>query len=213
MALFWDAVQKSSKFLQNSSMHKCANPLPSVPHCCVWLFSHYNALYHLISEHSSGSIPPPIPGQLLVQIFINKGEEKALGISEHITVDRRRQNNIPDSDGVELGQTRKRSDTVSRVHSDSHDQKKEQIGRNTKVDIITSLCEISLYFYNLNTSGSCGSCCSEVFARQHSHFPMTVGDAWFHRELRCMSISFLMLSELLESLKAFVVPNGSRSFF
>jgi hypothetical protein len=43
-----------------------------------------------------------------------------------------------------------------------------------------------LYFYNLNTSGSCGSCCSEVFAHQHSHFPTTVGDAWFHRELRCM---------------------------
>ncbi|KIM89585.1 hypothetical protein PILCRDRAFT_1929 [Piloderma croceum F 1598] len=42
-----------------------------------------------------GSTPPPIPGQLLVQIFITKEEEKALGISEHITVDWR-QNNIPD---------------------------------------------------------------------------------------------------------------------
>jgi len=41
----------------------------------------YNALYHLISEHSSGSTPPPIPGQLLVQIFVTKEEEKALGIS------------------------------------------------------------------------------------------------------------------------------------
>ena len=35
----------------------------------------YNALYHLISEHSSGSTPPLIPGQLLVQMFITKEEE------------------------------------------------------------------------------------------------------------------------------------------
>jgi hypothetical protein len=53
----------------------------------------YNALYHLISEHSSGSTPPSIPGQLLVQMFITK-EERALGI---------RQNNIPGSDGIQLG--------------------------------------------------------------------------------------------------------------
>jgi hypothetical protein len=50
----------------------------------------YNVLYHLISEYSSGSTPPPIPGQLLVQIFITKEEEKALGILEHITVDWRK---------------------------------------------------------------------------------------------------------------------------
>jgi hypothetical protein len=61
-------------------------------------------------------------------MFITKEEEKALGISEHITVvDWRRQNNIPDSDGVELGQTRKRSDTVSTAHSDSHDQKRNRL--------------------------------------------------------------------------------------
>ena len=87
----------------------------------------YNALYHLISEHSSGSTPPSIPGQLLVQMFITKEEENALGISEHITVDWRRKNNIPDSDGVELGQTRKRSDTVSTANSDSHDQKRNRL--------------------------------------------------------------------------------------
>ena len=63
---------------------------------------------------------------LLVQIFITKEEEKALGISEPITVDWRKQNNIPDSDGVEL-QTRKRSDTVSTAHSDSHDQKRNKL--------------------------------------------------------------------------------------
>jgi hypothetical protein len=57
-------------------------------------------------------------------MFITREEERALGISEHNTVDWRRQNNIPDSDGIQLGQTRKRSETVSTAHSDSHDQKK-----------------------------------------------------------------------------------------
>jgi len=89
----------------------------------------YNALYHLISEHSSGSTPPSIPGQLLVQIFINKEEEKAPDIPEHNTIDWRRQNNIPDSDSdvFELGKTRKRSDTVSMSHSDSHDKKRNRL--------------------------------------------------------------------------------------
>jgi hypothetical protein len=86
----------------------------------------YNALYHLISEHSPGSTLPPIPGQLLVQIFITKEEEKPLGILEHHWRIQR-QNNIPDSDVYELGQTRKRSDTVSTAHSDSHDQKKKRL--------------------------------------------------------------------------------------
>jgi hypothetical protein len=44
--------------------------------------------------------PPFFLGQLLVQMFITKEEERALGISEHNTVDWRRQNNIPDSDGA-----------------------------------------------------------------------------------------------------------------
>jgi hypothetical protein len=72
------------------------------------------------------SIPPSIPGQLLVKIFITKEEEKALGISEPNTVDWRRQNNIPDTDMVELGLTRKRSDTMSTAHSD-HDQKRNKL--------------------------------------------------------------------------------------
>ena len=80
-------------------------------------------MYHLISEYSSGSTPPSIPGQLLVQIFITKEEEKALCILEH---DWRRQNNIPDSEELEFGQTRKRSDTVSTTHSDNHDQKRRR---------------------------------------------------------------------------------------
>jgi hypothetical protein len=35
-------------------------------------------------------------------MFITKEEEKALGISEHNTINWRRQNNISDTDGVEL---------------------------------------------------------------------------------------------------------------
>jgi len=40
----------------------------------------YNALHHLASEHSTGITPPSIPGQLLVQMFIQKEEEMALSI-------------------------------------------------------------------------------------------------------------------------------------
>ena len=42
----------------------------------------YNALYHLITEHSNDGIVPEIPGELLVKILIHKKEEIALGISE-----------------------------------------------------------------------------------------------------------------------------------
>ena len=60
-------------------------------------------------------------------MFITKEEEKVLGISDHDTVDWRRQNNIPGSDGVQLGQTRKGPDTVSAAHSDSRDQKRDRL--------------------------------------------------------------------------------------
>ena len=39
-------------------------------------------MYHLIHEHSIGDTSPPIPGQLLVQIFITKEGERALDIQE-----------------------------------------------------------------------------------------------------------------------------------
>ena len=78
--------------------------LTDPPTICIWT---YNALYHLISENSSGSTPPPISGQLLVQMFITKEEEKAIGISEQKTVEQtwRRKNNIPDSNKIELVKT------------------------------------------------------------------------------------------------------------
>ena len=44
----------------------------------------YNALYHLISEHSSDGIPE-IPGELLVKMFIHRAEEEAVGIDQNAT--------------------------------------------------------------------------------------------------------------------------------
>jgi len=56
-------------------------------------------------------------------MFITTEEEKALGISEHNTVDWRRQNNIPDSDGIELQLVK----TSSTPHSDSHENKRNRL--------------------------------------------------------------------------------------
>ena len=42
----------------------------------------YNALYHLIAEHSNGGILPEILGELLVKMFIHKKKEQALGIKK-----------------------------------------------------------------------------------------------------------------------------------
>ena len=68
----------------------------------------------------------------MVQVFISKKEEKALGIQEKETVSWRRQYNIPDSDGFEEMlqeiQKRGRSDTMSTTQSDSHDPKRPRLG-------------------------------------------------------------------------------------
>jgi hypothetical protein len=90
----------------------------------------YNPMYHLIHEHSIGDTSPSIPGQLLVQIFITKEEEMALGIQEQVTTCWRRENNILDSDGFEdiYKALRNRSDTVSTVNSDKHDDKRHKLG-------------------------------------------------------------------------------------
>ena len=55
-------------------------------------------------NNGEGSVIDLDTKQPLVTCFIT--EEKALGISEHNTIDWRRQNNIPDSDGIEFVQTR-----------------------------------------------------------------------------------------------------------
>jgi hypothetical protein len=61
------------------------------------------------------------------------------------------QNNIPDSDGFKLWQTRKRFDTVSTAHSDSHDQKRNRDwqryqGIHYYKSPCSRICKISLYF-------------------------------------------------------------------
>jgi hypothetical protein len=56
-------------------------------------------MYHLIHEHSIGDTSPPIPGQLLVHIFITKEEQMVLCIQKQVTTSWRRQDNIPGSDG------------------------------------------------------------------------------------------------------------------
>jgi hypothetical protein len=72
----------------------------------------------------------PLPLQLLIQIFITKENERALGIQEQVTTRWRRQNNIPDSDGFETYlqgpqqvDKRNRSDTVFIANSDKHDKR------------------------------------------------------------------------------------------
>jgi len=99
-----------------------------------WTDLFFADVYHLIHDHSIGDTSPPIPGQLLVQIFITKEEERALSIQEQVTTSWRRQNNIPDSDGFETHlqgsqvDKRNRSDTVSTANSDKHDGKRHKLG-------------------------------------------------------------------------------------
>ena len=67
----------------------------------------------------------------MIQIFITKEEERALGIQEQVTTDWR---NISDSDGFEIYlqdpqvDKRDRSDTVSTANSDKHDGKRHKLG-------------------------------------------------------------------------------------
>ena len=77
-------------------------------------------MFHLASEHSTGTTLPTITGQLLVDIFISKEEEKALKFEEEITDLYRKEYNIPDTllEMREEWEKRKRSDTVSTVSSD-----------------------------------------------------------------------------------------------
>src|SRR5882762_11398953 len=85
---------------------------------------------------------------IIFQICIIK---VVLDITEHNTVDWRRQNNISDSDGIQSGWTRIRCDTVSTAHSDSHDRKRKRLEEN--IFYHNSLCsrvqEISWNFSDL----------------------------------------------------------------
>ena len=97
-------------------------PCTNIPiHCllCPLSFSgnpqtiwKYNALCHLISEHSSNGIIPGIPGELLVKMFIHKVEEEALRIDQNATERYRKDNQIPDSDGFAMIMLRQIRDNV-----------------------------------------------------------------------------------------------------
>src|SRR6202050_569783 len=85
---------------KNAAVSPNNMPCTNVPiHCplCPPSFSgnpqtiwKYNALYHLISEHSNNGIIPEIPGELLVKMFIHRAEEEVLGIDQNATERSRR---------------------------------------------------------------------------------------------------------------------------
>ena len=87
---YYECMQYKNAAVSSNNM-----PCTNIPiHCpvCPLSFSgnpqtiwKYNALYHLISEHSSNGIIPEIPGELLVKMFIHKAEEEALGINQKAT--------------------------------------------------------------------------------------------------------------------------------
>ena len=102
----------------------CPSSISQVPQT-IWK---YNALFHLASEHSTGTIPPTITGQLLVDTFISKKEEKALKIEAEITYLYKKEYNIPDTDDLlEMRGKRRRSDTVSTISSDKPDSKRFKV--------------------------------------------------------------------------------------
>ena len=107
----------------------CSNGVSGDPQT-IWK---YNAIYHLITEHSNGDTPPTVPGELLVRMFTQKREEKALGIPDGKADQYRLQHRIPDSDAIEE-LARKRSNTVSTTHSDSHITKKNKLGEIVESD-------------------------------------------------------------------------------
>ena len=85
----------------------------------------------MIIEHSNDDMVPKIPGELLVKFFMHKEEGNALGVGEDSTKKWRKENNIPDSDGLalmmEYQQKRGISDTVSTTLSDGHDEKRAKL--------------------------------------------------------------------------------------
>ncbi|KAJ7025828.1 hypothetical protein C8F04DRAFT_1046127 [Mycena alexandri] len=74
----------------------CApNPVSGDPQT-IWK---YNAMYHIIAEHSlHNNFLPPIPPKFMLQLFIRRSEEDALGITAAQTAHWRHWHHIPDSD-------------------------------------------------------------------------------------------------------------------
>jgi hypothetical protein len=85
----------------------------------------YNTTDHLLTHHaevdhtqSCKYRAPTIPGQLLIDMFVTKQEEKLMSITEAATDNWRKENNMPASEGLleiinlEEQQKRARSGTV-----------------------------------------------------------------------------------------------------
>lgn len=71
----------------------------------------YNAIYHILSEHSEGQYTgslmenaplPKIPGQMMVDMFISQCEEVLLKILPDCTKEHRQRYGIPNSDDLEV---------------------------------------------------------------------------------------------------------------
>ncbi|KAF8163984.1 hypothetical protein BJ912DRAFT_1097015 [Pholiota molesta] len=100
----------------------CPPSLSGNPHT-VWK---YNMVNHLLTHHAEVDpaqpykyLAPEIPGQLLIEMFITKQEERLMSITEAATDNWRTENQIPNSDGLEEivqqeeRQKRERSGTVA----------------------------------------------------------------------------------------------------
>jgi hypothetical protein len=77
--------KKAAEF---NKTHSCTNVPIHCPLCptavsgdppTIWK---YNVLYHLISEHSSGSTPPSIPGQLVSTAHSDSHDQKRNRLKE-----------------------------------------------------------------------------------------------------------------------------------
>ena len=85
----------------------------------------YNAMYHLLGEHSpkgifnpDSTILPKIPGAMMVTMFISQKEESFLKIAVAATLNNQDIYGLPDSDGIEEIREevkRERAPTVSIV--------------------------------------------------------------------------------------------------
>lgn len=72
---------------------------------------------------------PPVPSQLMIDMFISRREEALMGIEDEVTLNWREENEIPGSDfiedlRVEEQQKRGRSGTLSVVEPKGKRQKK-----------------------------------------------------------------------------------------
>ena len=165
-------VQKCNIFFQQYAMHQCSNKLSPLPPIILREPTNnlYNALYHLISEHSNNGT---IPGEPLVKMFIHKAGEEALGINQNATEKYRRDNQIPDSDGFAMimpRDKRGRSETMSTNLSDKHDTNRPRyagipgcIGVIIYIFSTTIIWKESMQFVDFEQA------CGTKYAREHSH--------------------------------------------